>query len=107
MDSDNSAYEKLLSELDNFVHEPVRLGVLLLLKIHNQLPFSEIQKALHITSGNLNSHLSKLQEKDYVIIKKMFVELRPRTVITISKEGREALSAYTQTFSKLINFAQH
>ena len=69
----------------------MRLGILVLLKIHNNLPFSEIQKALGITSGNLNSHLTKLQEKKFIMIEKKFVNLRPRTVIYLTNEGKNAL----------------
>ena len=98
-----SKFKNPVTEIDSFIHEPVRLGILLLLKIHHQLPFAEIQKALQITSGNLNSHLTKLQEKKYVIIEKRFVDLRPRTVIFLSKEGKSALSKYIGDFSKILN----
>lgn len=75
---------------------------MILLKIHNNLPFSEIQKALGITSGNLNSHVTKLQEKKYVMIEKKFVDLRPRTVIFITDEGRQAILNYINDFSNVL-----
>ncbi len=100
---DSKDFVNPITEIDGFIHEPVRLGILLLLKIHHYLPFAEIQKALNITSGNLNSHLTKLQEKNYVQIEKKFVDLRPRTVIYLSKIGKTALLKYIEDFSKIIS----
>lgn len=94
--------ENLIGEIDTFIHEPVRLGVLILLSIHKAMPFSEIQKALRITPGNLNSHISKLVEKGYVACEKQFVELRPRTIVSITKMGKVALLTYIDKFRELV-----
>ncbi len=94
-----------LTQIDGFIHEPVRLGILLLLKIHQYLPFAEIQKALQITSGNLNSHLTKLHERGYIEIEKKFVDLRPRTIIFLTGDGRSALLQYIENFSKILSTA--
>jgi DNA-binding PadR family transcriptional regulator len=51
----------------------------------------------------LNSHLTKLQEKKYISIEKKFVDLRPRTVIFLNKEGKNALLKYITDFSQVIN----
>ncbi len=102
-DPDSLKFQSLINELDTFVHEPVRLGLLMLLKIHRSMPFSEIQKALGVTSGNLNSHVKKLLEKKYIEIQKLFVELRPRTVIFLTKDGNLAILHYTRKFHEIIS----
>lgn len=102
MTNDKIPIESLLADIDTFIHEPVRLGVLTILSIHKAMPFSEIQKALRITPGNLNSHITKLAEKGYVTIEKQFVELRPRTIIFITKTGKLALLRYVNKFKELI-----
>ena len=63
-------------DLNPIVHEPVRLGILMLLHLNNTLPFSVVQKGLGVTSGNLNSHVKKLTSEGYVHIEKAFVDLR-------------------------------
>lgn len=98
----NDSVGDFLPELDTFIHEPVRLGVLLLLKIHKSLPFSELQKALKLTSGNLNSHLNKLNNTGLIEISKKFIDLRPRTLITITIDGRDRLNSYSISFSQFL-----
>jgi DNA-binding MarR family transcriptional regulator len=94
--------ETFIKDLDTFVHEPVRLGILMLLHIHKSMPFSNLQKALRVTPGNLNSHIKKLATKGYVAIEKYFLDLRPRTVIKITKNGKEVLLNYTKKFKEIL-----
>lgn len=101
-DEKQEGQESLIRGIDTFVHEPVRLGVLLLLQIHTQLPFSQIQHILNVTSGNLNSHLTRLEEKGYVELMKGFVDLRPRTIIKITSEGTNAILSYIKHFKSVI-----
>ena len=97
MESDPSSLEGLLGKLASPLHEPVRLGILILLHFHTELAFSTIQKGLGVTSGNLNTHLSRLESDGLVLSQKTFVNLRPRTVISISSEGRKALVSYSSS----------
>ncbi|MFX0013083.1 MAG: transcriptional regulator [Promethearchaeota archaeon] len=95
---ENPAYlENLLGGLDSTIHEPVRLGILTLLHLNSSLTFSVLQKGLGVTSGNLNSHLTKLVSVGFVEQEKTFVNVRPRTVVHITSEGRKALKKYTKS----------
>ncbi|MFW9992344.1 MAG: transcriptional regulator [Candidatus Odinarchaeota archaeon] len=94
--------EEIFGNLDPFIHEPVRLGVLMLLYLHSSLAFSIIQQGLGVTSGNLNSHLKKLAEEEYIRIEKAFVDLRPRTLVKITEKGRTSLRSYTRTLKKML-----
>ncbi|MHA2295248.1 MAG: transcriptional regulator [Candidatus Hodarchaeales archaeon] len=94
--------ENFLSNLDPFIHEPVRLGVLMLLHFNSSLAFSTIQRGLGVTSGNLNSHLKKLAEEGYVNVEKAFVDLRPRTLVQITDAGRSALRTYSISLKKIL-----
>ena len=102
MESDPSSLEGLIEKLASPLHEPVRLGILILLHFHNELAFSTIQKGLGVTSGNLNTHLSRLESDGLVLSQKTFVNLRPRTVISISSEGRNALKSYSSSLKDVI-----
>ena len=94
--------EDLLSGLDSTIHEPVRLGILMLLHLNSSLTFSVLQKGLGVTSGNLNSHLTKLDSIGFVTREKTFVDLRPRTVIYITSEGRSALKEYSKSLRSIL-----
>ena len=92
----------VLDELDPTLHEPVRLGILILLHLHSSLPFSIIQKSLDVTSGNLNTHLARLDKEHLVVQEKMFVNVRPRTVVYITDDGRKALKKYTNSLRQIL-----
>ena len=100
--SNPDSLENLIEKLDSPLHEPVRLGILILLHFHKELAFSTLQKALGVTSGNLNTHLSRLESDELIISQKTFVNLRPRTVITITSEGRYALKSYSSSLKDII-----
>ena len=94
--------EVLLGELDSTLHEPVRLGILILLHLNSSLPFSIIQKGLGVTSGNLNTHLKKLEENELITKERTFVDTRPRTMIYISDKGRKSLKNYSRSLKNIL-----
>jgi DNA-binding MarR family transcriptional regulator len=94
--------EALLGELSTPLHEPVRLGILMLLHLHSSLAFSVIQKTLGVTSGNLNTHLGRLEGEGFILKEKGFVNLRPRTLVHITDEGRTALLGYSQLLQQVL-----
>lgn len=92
--------ESVTKELGNLfsskskLSNPVRLGVMILLKRKNKMIFSEIQKVLGLTSGNLNSHLIHLERCGYISMKKGLISEGPRTIVEITSEGEEELKSY-------------
>ncbi len=99
--------ESLLEELSSPVHEPVRLGVLMLLHLNSVLAFSTIQKTLGVTAGNLNNHLTRLEEAGFINKEKGFVDLRPRTLVNITKDGRSALVNYSGLLKQVLVTIDH
>lgn len=97
-----STVEQLLGKLDSTLHEPVRLGILILLHLNSSLPFSDIQKGLGVTSGNLNTHLKKLEENELITKERTFVDTRPRTVIYITEKGRLSLKKYSKSLRHIL-----
>ena len=101
MQENLTSVENLIAELDSTLHEPVRLGILMLLHLNSSLAFSVIQHGLGVTSGNLNTHLTKLDAAGLIVREKTFVNVRPRTVIHITTEGREALKKYSKSLRRI------
>ena len=102
MSKSPASLEIPLDELDSTIHEPVRLGILMLLHLNSSLTFSVLQRGLGVTSGNLSTHLTKLMKEDYILQEKTFVNVRPRTVVHITPEGRKALKNYTSSLKQII-----
>ena len=66
------------------------------------MPFKALKESLKVTDGNLSSHLSKLEKEEYVLIEKMFVGKRPKTVVHITQKGKDAFALYIEALKKFI-----
>jgi len=80
-----------LARSDPVLASPTRLAIMLLLAIRRKMYFSELQKALGLTPGNLGSHLRKLEEAGYVRTRKVLTRIRPLTLVVLLEEGEVAL----------------
>ena len=78
-----------LMEEDSDTMVPVRLSVLVYLYFTQHATFSVLQKKLGLTSGNLSSHLKKLENLGLIRISKRFVDLKPTTFAVLTKDGAE------------------
>lgn len=63
--------------------------------------FLFLQNQLQMTPGNLSSHLSKLEEADYVEIVKEFIDRKPHTALKLTKKGRTAFNEYRKNIKKV------
>lgn len=87
----------LLTSLDRLLHEPARLTIVAYLSVVEQADFLFLLKETGLTRGNLSSHLSKLEQAEYVTIKKGFLGKRPHTLCSVTEKGTKALHNYRQT----------
>ena len=107
MDLDESLMSALvgLLEEDRDTFVPARLSILVYLFFTQSARFTELQKTLKLTSGNLSSHLRKLEEKEMIRISKRFVELKPTTIVSITQEGSEKVRGQLLRMRELVLMA--
>jgi DNA-binding MarR family transcriptional regulator len=86
---------------DTFV--PARLSILVHLYFTQSAVFTSLQKTLKLTSGNLSSHLKKLQSLGLVRISKEFIELKPTTTVVITQEGAEKVRSQLLRLRDLVS----
>jgi DNA-binding MarR family transcriptional regulator len=79
-----------------------RLSILMFLLPRGRAPFTIVQKALGLTSGNLSSHSKKLQNKGFIEVRKRFIDLKPTTVLYLSMEGRKSIIEYASNLSSVL-----
>jgi DNA-binding MarR family transcriptional regulator len=90
-----------LSGLNKLVHEPVRLAMMTALSGCESAEFLFLQQLLGLTTGNLSSHLTKLEEAGLVQIEKQFVGKKPSTLVSLTALGREAIERHWQVLEQL------
>ncbi len=94
--------QHILLQLDRTVHEPARLAILTLLAGVETADFMFIMHRVGLTGGNLGAHITKLQERGFVEVRKEFVEKLPRTLVSLTESGRAALLEYRKTFQQVL-----
>ena len=92
-----------LVEIDRVIHEPARLLLVATLSVVESADFLFLMNQTQLTRGNLSSHLSKLEAAGYVEIKKEFVEKIPRTLLSLTDEGRNAFLKYRQKMQQVLD----
>ena len=91
---------------DPVIHAPARLRIvatLAALPDGDALSFTRLQEILELTPGNLITHLRKLEEAGYLTSETTGNGRASRTSIALTRQGRAALDAYTETLRGLLD----
>jgi DNA-binding MarR family transcriptional regulator len=94
-----------MTELDDIIHQPLRLRIMAAL---NALPagggleFSKLKKLTGATDGNLGAHIETLAKAGYVAIDKAFVGKKPRTMVIATAAGRGAFARHVAHLKEII-----
>jgi DNA-binding HxlR family transcriptional regulator len=89
--------------LDRVIHERARLSVLTSLITHAKgLSFGELKQLCGLTDGNLNRHLTVLEEAKLVGTLKGVEHGRPQTVCRITPLGRKRYVEYLAVLEQVV-----
>lgn len=105
MSTKESQINKKLSEImdiDKDIHEPARLMILSYLSVLESADFIFLRGQTDLTWGNLSSHISKLEEKQFIVVEKEFVRKKPRTMVKLTEKGRKAFYNYREKMKQIL-----
>ena len=80
----------------------IRLGIMSILMVNDQVDFTMLKELLQITDGNIASHISGLEKLGYVSVSKQFVGKKPNTSYAATIAGKEAFTKHIQALEQLI-----
>ncbi len=89
-------------EIDDVIHVPARLAILSFLFQHEKAKFNTLKDVLGVTSGNLSSHLKRLELHGLIEIEKRFVNAKPTTIIHITEKGKDSLQHYATKMVEIL-----
>lgn len=92
-----------VTDLDNLIHERIRLGIVSALAASEAMTFNELKELLRTTDGNLSVHARRLEEADYISCNKSFDGRIPKTEYRLTASGRRALEKYLAHMEALID----
>ncbi len=97
-----SPHEHPAAGFDDAVHQPNRLGIMVILHEAGRADFGYLKAALSLTDGNLGRHLNALEDGGLVKLSKGFEGRRPRTWAQLTPAGRRALRAELDAMRRLL-----
>ena len=80
----------------------VRLGIMAVLMVNEEMDFNALKELLSLTDGNLASHTRALEELNYIEWNKGFVGRKPRTVFRATPQGKEAFKVHIEALEKFL-----
>jgi DNA-binding MarR family transcriptional regulator len=101
-DSDPNRLQPI-DDLDPTIHSPTRMKILAFLSIVESADFTFLMTQTGLTRGNLSPNLRKLEEAGFINIDKAFVDRVPRTLVSLTDEGRAAVQQYNQTMQRVLD----
>jgi DNA-binding MarR family transcriptional regulator len=94
-----------LDALDPLLQHRSRLGACVLLSTADALSFSRLKELLGETDGNLGAQLRKLEDAQYVMVKKEFVGRKPVSWYSLTPAGQNALKLHLAALEAVIKGA--
>lgn len=88
--------------MDELLLSKIRLGIVAALLTAHWVTFSELQRSLDASQGNLGAHLARLAEAGYVDEEKSFVNRRPQTRYRLTQRGRAAFTEHVSQLQSLL-----
>lgn len=80
--------------LDEVIHAPVRFSIMAALAGVDDAEFATIRDAVEVTDSTLSKQVAVLEKAGYVTVRKGYVGKRPRTWISLSRDGRRAYESH-------------
>ncbi len=89
-------------DLDETVHQRVRLGILAVLSETSECTFAALRDQLALTDGNLGGHIRILEQAELVEVHKGYEGRRPCTWLRLTRKGRAALRDEVAALERLV-----
>jgi predicted transcriptional regulator len=85
-----------IDTLNKAFESRIRLGIMSILIVNDQVDFTMLKDLLDITDGNMASHISGLEKLGYLKVTKQFIGKKPNTSYAFAEHVR-ALEKLLQT----------
>lgn len=91
-----------LNDINKAFESKIRLGIMSVLMVNDEMDFNSLKDLLALTDGNLASHIKSLESLDYIEVKKQFVDRKPKTTYSKTEKGEQAFKEHLQALETLI-----
>ena len=93
----------LIDNINKLFDHRIRLGIMSILMVNEEVDFTTLKELLEVTDGNLASHTKTLEKANYIVLEKSFIGKKPNTKYKATKSGKEAFQSHIAALEKLIH----
>ena len=91
-----------IGHLNKVFDSRIRMGVMSILLMNEEVSFNDLKQLLELTDGNLASHLVNLEENGYLKVHKGFIGRKTNTTYSITRAGEKAFTEHIQALENMI-----
>nr|WP_179892332.1 transcriptional regulator [Streptomyces sp. rh34] len=93
--------------MDGVIHHPTRLTLVAFLSACDEAEFAAVRDGCRISDSALSKNASALEAAGYLHVRKGHVGKRPRTWLSLTAAGRQALDRHLAALQDLVAAARH
>jgi DNA-binding MarR family transcriptional regulator len=94
------------ADFDTALLDPTRLSIVSLLAGVEWAEFGWVRETVGMSASALSKQVGTLEARGYVEVKKGYVGKRPRTWISLSQTGRDALESHVAALHRVVEESQ-
>ena len=95
-------YTNPISGLNKIFDNRIRLGVMSILMVNDEISFNDLKQMMEVTDGNLATHLVTLEENGFIKVHKGFIGRKTNTTYSITRSGEKAFSDHIAALEQMI-----
>lgn len=91
-----------ITGLNKIFESRIRLGVMSILMVNEEVNFNDLKQMLEVTDGNLATHLVTLEDSGYIKVHKGFIGKKTNTTYSVTKPGEKAFNDHITALENMI-----
>jgi DNA-binding MarR family transcriptional regulator len=91
-----------IENLNKVFDSRIRMGVMSILIVNEEVSFNDLKQMLDVTDGNLASHMVNLEENGFIKVHKGFIGRKTNTTYSITRAGDKAFKDHIEALENMI-----
>lgn len=91
-----------ISGLNKIFDNRIRLGVMSILMVNEEISFNDLKQMMEVTDGNLATHLVTLEDSGFIKVHKGFIGRKTNTTYSITRPGQRAFGEHIAALEQMI-----
>lgn len=92
----------IIENINKLFDHRIRLGIMSILMVNDDADFNRLKELLDVTDGNLASHIKALENAEYILVEKQFIDRKPNTRYSATQLGKIEFKKHIDALEKLI-----